>query len=62
MGFEPPKVGAFFGGHENAGSWETLDQTTLKSVISEVGSDGSLKMHMCLLTDRLPLSGTLKGS
>lgn len=26
------------------------------------GSDGSLKMHMCLLTDRLPLSGTLKGS
>lgn len=26
------------------------------------GSDGSLKMHTCLLTDRLPLSGTLKGS
>lgn len=26
------------------------------------GSDGSVKMHMCLLTDRLPLSGTLKVS
>lgn len=34
MGFEPPKVGAFLGGLESAESWETLDQTTLKSVIS----------------------------
>lgn len=43
MGFEPPKVGAFLGGLKNAEFWETLDQTTLRSEISEVGAMAQLR-------------------